>query len=98
MERSLKNELVYIYYANAIKLIASERRAHRSIDQAYRILVQHNMQADLTDWLSNPFIRTALQILRKFTDNYKIREATRLLYEAGEEATAASEAAKKKKR
>ncbi len=87
--------LSQIYYANAIKMIASERRSSKQIDDVYRILVRHNMQADLTDWLANPFIRTALQILRKFTDNYKIREATRLLYEAGEEAK--TELSKKKR-
>lgn len=81
-------ELSYVFYSNALKLIASERRTSRRIDEVYRILARHNVQAGLADWLSNPFIRTALQILRKFTDNYKIREATRLLYEAGEEAKA----------
>jgi hypothetical protein len=92
-------DLAYVYYSNAIKLLASERRKSRRVDEVYRMLVRHNIEAGLADWLANPFIRTALTILKKFTDNYKIREATRLLYEAGEEATAAAEAtAKKKKR
>lgn len=93
------NNLAHVFYSNAVRLIAEERRSSKRIDEVYRILVTHNVEAGLTDWLANPFIKTALQILRKFTDNYKIREATRLLYEAGEEAMASeAEASKKKKR
>jgi hypothetical protein len=94
----MTKDLAYVYYSNAIKLLATERRKSQRIDKVYRMLARHNVQAGLADWLANPFIRTALQILKKFTDNYKIREATRLLYEAGEEATAASEAEAKKKK
>jgi len=82
----MSESLAQILYANAIKLLDSERRSARRIDQAYRILARRNVNAGLEDWLYNPFVKTALTILQKFSSNYKIREALKLLQAAGEEA------------
>lgn len=90
--------LSYVYYSNAIRLLASERRKSKRVDEAYRMLVRHNMQAGIEDWLSNPFIKMAMKLLRSFGSNYKIGQAIKLLEEAGEEATVASEAEAKKKK
>jgi len=88
------SDLSYVFYVNALKLIAAERRRSRRIDEVYRMLARHNVQADLVDWLSNPFIKMAMKLLRNFGSNYKIGQAIKLLEEAGEEA----EASKSKKK
>lgn len=80
------SELAHVFYSNALKLLATERRRSRRIDEVYRILARHNVQADMADWLSNPFIRTAMKLLRSFSSNYKIQQAMKLLEEAGEES------------
>ncbi len=80
-------ELFRVYYANALRLLASERRLARRVDEVYRILQKNHIQAGLADWLGSPFIGTALTILETFQSNYKIKQAIRLLKEAGKEAS-----------
>lgn len=87
--------LVRVCYANALRLLAMERRKARRIDHVYRVLSRHYLEAGIVEWLANPFIRTALVILEKFQADYRIKEAIKLLREAGEEA---SKAPKKKGR
>lgn len=76
-----------ILYANALKLLGTERRVAKRIDEAYRILARNRVHGAVEDWLQNPFVSTALGILEKFgTSNYKIKQAIQLLREAGKEA------------
>ena len=75
--------LIRVLYGNALKLISMERRRARRIDQVYRMMARHNLQAGVVDWLANPFIQTALSILERFSANYRIKEAVKLLREAG---------------
>lgn len=75
-----------VLYANAVKILALERRTARRVDKAYRVLARHNVNAAVEDWLVNPFVKTALSILEKFSGNYRIKEALKLLKAAGEEA------------
>jgi hypothetical protein len=91
-------EMSRLYYANAVKILAGERRSARQIDHAWRILNSHNIPAGMVDWLTNPFVRTALGILEKFQSNYKVKEAIKLLKEAGEEAKQEKESRKRGKR
>jgi hypothetical protein len=83
-----RHDLCEILYHNALVLLSSERRRARQIDQAWRILCNHNARiyGGLVEWLANPFFHTAIKILRKFTNNYKIRQALKLLDEAAEES------------
>jgi hypothetical protein len=90
--------LPQILYTNAIKILATERRSARRIDEAYRILVRRNLNAGLEDWLYNPFVKTALSILEKFSGNYKIKEALKLLQAAGDEAEKANKPGRKQKK
>lgn len=78
--------IAQVLYANAVKLLATERRTARRVDEAYRILTERGVSAGVEDWLANPFVQTAIGILEKFTSNYRIREALKLLKAAGEEA------------
>jgi hypothetical protein len=78
--------LSQILYTNALNILAMERRTARRVDEAYRILARRNLNAGLEDWLYNPFVKTALSILQKFSGNYRIKEALKLLQAAGEEA------------
>jgi hypothetical protein len=94
------SDLVQVYYSNALNLLNSSvpaqpgvkgekapRRLDRQIDRAYRMLARYQLKAGLEDFLANPFVRTALSILRKFSSsNYRIEQAIKLLEEAGEEA------------
>jgi len=97
------SDLAQVYVTNALNLLCAAtpaapgvkgqkcpRRLHRDIDRAYRMLARHHLQGSLEDFLANPFVRTALSILRRFTGgNYKIQQAVALLEEAGKEATKA---------
>lgn len=82
--------LPQILYSNALNILAMERRTARRVDEAYRILARRNLNAGLEDWLYNPFVKTALSILQKFSGNYRIKEALKLLQAAGEEAEKAN--------
>ncbi len=86
--------LAKVCYDNAMKLLASERRTSRRVNAAYKTLQKNNIEAGTVEWLANPFVRTALSILQSLSGNYKIREAIKLLKEAGSEA---EEETKKKK-
>ena len=44
-----------------------------------------SIQAGLDDFLSNPFVQTALGILKSFNKTYKVKQAIQLLEEAGRE-------------
>jgi hypothetical protein len=83
-----------IYYDNAVEFLRQERRSHRRVNAAYTILKKNNIEAGAVEWLANPFVRTALSILQSLSGNYKIKEAIKLLKEAGSEAEAET---KKKK-
>ena len=87
--------LSQIFYSNALKILATERRTARRVDEAYRILARRNLNAGIEDWLYNPFVKTALSILEKFSGNYKIKEALKLLQAAGDEAEKASRPGRK---
>ncbi len=79
------SELADVYYRNAMNLIHGERRAAKRIDHAYRILVNlgaGDVKGSISDWLKNPFAETAVKILEKFEENYRVREALKLLKEA----------------
>lgn len=94
------SDLVQVYFTNALNLLNTPtpvapgvkaqkcpRRLDRQIDRAYRMLARHQLKAGLEDFLANPFVRTAMSILRKFSaGNYRIQQALNLLEEAGEEA------------
>ncbi len=82
--------LPQVLYSNALKILATERRTAQRVDKAYRVLARRNLSAGMEDWLVNPFVKTAISILEKFTSNYKIREALKLLQAAGEEAEKAN--------
>jgi hypothetical protein len=77
-----------VYLANAIKLIASERRKAQRVNRLYYKLIGKiqkdptNIQAGMIDLLSNPFIKSAISILEKFESNYKLREAAKLIKQA----------------
>jgi arsenate reductase-like glutaredoxin family protein len=78
--------LAQVCFDNAVKILATERRSSQRVNAAYRILQKNNIEAGVVDWLSNPFIRTALSILQSMSGSYKVKEAIRLLKEAGTEA------------
>lgn len=84
------NELAQVCYANAMELLRQERRSSRRVNAAYKTLQKNHIQAGAESWLANPFVRTALSILQSLSGNYKIKEAIKLLKEAGTEAEAAS--------
>lgn len=94
-----------IFYRNAMALLAKERRSSRRVNAAYKILLRNErefrpatvVQAGAIEWLANPFVRTALSILQSLSGNYKIREAIKLLKEAGAEEEAEAEKKKKAK-
>jgi hypothetical protein len=86
--------LAKVCYDNAMKLLASERRSSRRVNAAYRALQKNTIEAGAVEWLANPFVRTALSILQSLTSNYRVREAIKLLKEAGAE----EEAEQKKKK
>lgn len=94
----MSQTLAQVFYDNALKMLASERRKAQRIDKAYRTLARRNVHGGLEEWLYNPFVKTAMSILEKFTDNYKIREALKLLQAAGEEAEKANRPGRKPKR
>jgi hypothetical protein len=94
----MSESLAQVLYANAIKILATERRSHRRVDEVYRILARRNVSAGLENWLYNPFIKTALSILEKFSGNYKIKEAIKLLQEAGKEAEIAARPGRRAKK
>ena len=85
--------LSQVYFDNALCLLASERRSSRRVNAAYQTLKKNQVTAGIEDWMTNPFVRTALSILQSLSGSYKVREAIRLLKAAGTEA----EAEKKKK-
>jgi len=94
-----------IFYRNAMAFLAQERRSSKRINAAYKTLLEHErtpaepteVRAGAVEWLANPFVRTALSILQSLSGNYKIREAIKLLKEAGAEAEAEEEKKKKAK-
>jgi hypothetical protein len=96
---------------NALNILKQERRSSRRVNAAYNVLRQSKgrplvagkVTGGVVDWLANPFVRTALSILQSLSSNYKIREAIKLIKEAGMEAEEeakkkAKEKAKKKSR
>ena len=86
-----------VCYANALELLRQERRSSRRINAAYQTLKQNSIEAGIVDWLSNPFVRTALSILQSLQGNYKVREAIKLLKEAGSEAESEKKKTPKKR-
>jgi hypothetical protein len=88
------SELAKVFYDNALGLLRQERRTSSRVNAAYRTLQKNHIEAGAVEWLANPFVRTALSILQSLSGNYKVREAIKLLKEAGSEAEAES---KKKK-
>jgi len=88
----MQNTLATVYIRNALELIRQEQRTSREIHQVYSGLQKRLVKADKSvsggfaeNFLSNPFISTALGILEKFSGNYKIKQALKLLKEAGAE-------------
>ena len=77
-------------------LLNAERRRAGRVNAAYKLLSKTPIQAGVEDWLTNPFVRTAMTILKGLSSNYKIRQAIQLLTEAGKDAE--EEASKKKRR
>jgi len=92
----MSESLQELYVKNALRFIKAERRSARKVNEAYLMLSRCNIQAGLVDWLANPYLRTALSILEKFTGNYKIQQAVKLLREAGEDQEKVTKSAKKK--
>ena len=86
-----------VCYTNALELLRQERRSSRRINAAYQTLKQNSIEAGIVDWLSNPFVRTALSILQSLQGNYKVREAIKLLKEAGSEAESEKKKTPKKR-
>jgi len=91
----VSEKLHQVLYSNALKILATERRTAKRIDDVYRTLARHNMRASMDEWLYNPFVKTALGILERFSSNYKIREALKLLQAAGDEAEKANRPGRK---
>ena len=83
-----------VLHNNALELLRQERRSSARVNAAYKTLMQNHIEAGAVEWLANPFVRTALSILQSLSGNYKVKEAIKLLKEAGSEAEAES---KKKK-
>lgn len=84
------SEQAKVFYDNALELLRQERRSSSRVNAAYKTLTRNHIEAGAETWLANPFVRTALSILQSLSGNYKIREAIRLLKEAGTEAETAS--------
>lgn len=74
------------YVSNALTLLKQSQRVHKDVHLAYKRLNALHVKAGLEDFLTNPFISTAMSILKTFSTNYKIKQAIKLLQEAGEEA------------
>ncbi len=82
----MDKELKQVFFSNALNLIKQERRKARRIYEVYARLHQLQVRGGITEnILSNPFIKTALSILKTFVGNYKIKQAIKLLQEAAEE-------------
>ena len=90
-----------VFYLNARNLIKSELEAQPGLAPALAALesaqAQPGIAAGVEDFLANPFIQTALSILRSFSKNYKIGQAIKLLEEAGKDEQESQRKARKKK-
>lgn len=87
------SELSKIYVKNALALLGNEEDPRAK--EAISLLTQSNIQAGLVDWLANPFVRSAMSILNMMQGNPKVKQAIKLLTEAGEEEEKASKKKKK---
>ena len=91
----MNEPLSVTYVKNAMILLKAEQRSSLRLHEVYARLHRLEVRAGFADFLGNPFLQTALSILEKFSSNYRIKEAIKLLREAGEEAEKES---KKKRR
>lgn len=91
-----------VYWDNALKLLAEAAAEEPGVNEAVKVLLHRDLeagiQAGIVDFLSNPFIQTALTILETFQKNYKVGQAIKLLKEAGKEFEEEESRKKKKKR
>ncbi len=78
---------------NALAVLEPIAAEDKDVARAYLMLRQQRVEAGLVDFLANPFVRSAMGILEMLVGNAKVREAVKLLKEAGKEA----EEEKKKK-
>lgn len=89
-----------VYWDNALKLLAEAAGEEPRVNEAVKVLLHQELEtgivAGIEDFLSNPFIQTALSILETFQKNYKVGQAIKLLKEAGKEFE--EETRKKKKK
>jgi hypothetical protein len=108
MSTEVKNSepLSVVLARNAMNLLAKERGylfAHRcgwvltrmkSMPVHASLMNGQAVQADVEDFLANPFVKTAMMILEKLSGNYRVSQAMKLLREAG----TVSQQEKKKRR
>ena len=74
-----------VFLLNAFRVLRPLRGTDVRIDEVLALLEREHFSAGLETFLANPFIQTALKILKSFNKNYKIEQAVRLLEEAGKE-------------
>ncbi len=80
------SDLSKVLYDNAMALIYTERRLHRDVDWAWRVLARgQTVKAGLGNWLNRPFANTPLEALGKFKENYRLMQAAAMLKEAAAE-------------
>ena len=82
-----------VYYRNALAILEAE--ADPRIAVAYKLLRSVPVTAGIEDWILNPFVSTALSILKKFS-SYKVQQAIKLIEEAATEAREEKTGKKKK--
>jgi len=89
------------YHLTALKILRLELASQPELEPVLEALghkeLETRIQAGVEDFLANPFVQTALSILKNLSKNYKIGQAIKLLEEAGKDYEEA-ERKKKKKR
>ncbi len=89
-----------VFHLNAIRLLSDEVERTPALRPALDALTHRQLQdgilAGVEDFLANPFVQTALTILKSLSRNYKVGQAVKLLEEAGRDYE--EEQRKKKKK
>ncbi len=91
-----------VFHLNALRLLNEEVLVLPGLAPAIDALTHRDLQegirAGVEDFLANPFVQTALSILRSFGKNYKVNQAIKLLEEAGKDYQEQQGRDRKKKR
>lgn len=90
-----------VFHLNALRILHDEAEATPRLRSALVALehpqLQRGIRAGLEDFLANPFVQTAMSILRTFGKNYKVNQAVKLLEEAGKDYAEEQRKSKKKR-